>query len=196
MIAVVRYNAGNVFSVECALNRLGVEFVLTADGQTLLSADKVIFPGVGEAAAAMFHLRTTGLDRVLRNLTHPVLGICIGQQLMCRHSEEGDVDCLGIFDADVRRLVSTEHDFKIPHTGWDTVTVTAPDGPVPDMLDGRYFYYVHSYAVPVGPDTSAITEYCGPWSAAMHRDNFYAVQFHPEKSGPDGSSLLSHFLNL
>lgn len=196
MIAVVRYNAGNVFSVECALNRLGVEFVLTADEKTLRSADKVIFPGVGEAAAAMHHLRSTGLDRVLCNLTNPVLGICIGQQLMCRHSEEGDVDCLGIFDADVRRLVSTEHNFKIPHTGWDTVTVTAPDGPVPEMLDGQYFYYVHSYVVPVNSYTAAITDYCGPWSAAMHRDNFYAVQFHPEKSGAAGTCLLSHFLNL
>ncbi len=196
MIAVVRYNAGNVFSVECALNRLGAEFVVTGDADTLLAADKVIFPGVGEAAAAMSHLRATGLDRVIRSITAPVLGICIGQQLMCRHSQEGDVDCLGIFDADVMRLTPPDPSFKVPHTGWDTVAVTAPDGPVPADLDGRYFYYVHGFAVPVGPHTTAVTDYCGPWSAAMHRDNFYSVQFHPEKSGADGTRLLERFLNL
>lgn len=196
MIAVVRYNAGNIFSVECALRRLGVEFITTADHDTLRSADRVIFPGVGEAEAAMHHLRATGLDNVLRSLTHPVLGICIGQQLMCRHSEEGNVDCLGIFDANVVRLAAPDASFKVPHTGWDTVSIIKPDGPVPAELDQRYFYYVHSYAVPVNEFTTATTDYCGVWSAAMHRDNFYAVQFHPEKSGDDGSILLSKFLAL
>lgn len=196
MIAVVRYNAGNVFSVECALNRLGVEHIITDDHDLLRRADKVIFPGVGEAAAAMAHLRATGLDEVIRSLTNPVLGICIGQQLMCRHSEEGDADCLGIFDADVVRLIPATPADKIPHTGWDTVKVIDPSGPVPEELSDRYFYYVHSYAVPLNPYTAAVTDYCGEWSAAMHRDNFYAVQFHPEKSGDDGSRLLSHFLNL
>lgn len=196
MIAVVRYNAGNVFSVECALRRLGVEFIVTDNESILSRADHVIFPGVGEAAAAMHHLRATRLDRVIRSLTVPVLGICIGQQLMCRHSEEGDVDGLGIFDAEVKRLVPPSPEFKVPHTGWDTVALTSADGPIPAALDGHYFYYVHSYAVPVGPHTAAVTEYCGQWSAAMRRDNFHAVQFHPEKSGADGSTLLSHFLGL
>lgn len=196
MIAVVRYNAGNIFSVECALRRLGVPFIVTADKQQLRMADKVIFPGVGEAEAAMHHLRSTGLDNVIRDLTQPVLGICIGQQLMCRHSEEGNVDCLGIFDADVQRLIPTEAEPKIPHVGWDTIDIITPGDILTPEFDGHFFYYVHSYAVPVTPHTVAITDYCGKWSAAMRRDNFHAVQFHPEKSGADGSKLIANFLNI
>ena len=196
MIAVIRYNAGNIYSVECALRRIGVPFVVTDDKQTIRMADKVIFPGVGEAAAAMHHLCSTGLDQVIRNLTQPVLGICIGQQLMCRHSEEGDVDCLGIYDADVKRLIPTTDDLKVPHTGWDTIEVTNPGDIIRTELDGHYFYYVHSYAVPVNQYTVAVTDYCGKWSAAMNRDNFHSVQFHPEKSGDDGARLIDNFLNI
>ncbi len=194
-IAIVKYNAGNNFSVLCALRRLGVDAIVTDDPVQLRNADKVIFPGVGEAASAMAHLRSTGLDRVIASLTQPVLGICIGQQLMCRHSEEGDVDCIGIFDADVRRFKAVSNDFKIPHMGWNTLSVVN-GGFLPKEISERYVYYVHSYYVPIIPDTAAITDYTVPFSAALHRDNFYATQFHPEKSGPAGELVLKSFLEL
>lgn len=195
-VAIIKYNAGNVYSVECALSRLGVESIVTDNSKLIMSADKVIFPGVGEAAAAMSHLRASGLDNIIRNLTSPVLGICIGQQLMCSHSEEGNTDCLGIFPDKVIRFNQTDSRLKIPHTGWDTVNVISGNGPLPPDMDGKWVYYVHSYYVPVGEYTTGITDYICPFSAAMRRDNFYATQFHPEKSGDVGSTVLQHFLEL
>lgn len=194
-IAIIKYNAGNNFSVECALRRLGYEAIVTDDPDEIRSADKVIFPGVGEARSAMEYLSAHGLDKVIKSLTQPVLGICIGQQLMCRHSEEGDVDCLGIFDVDVKRFDATQSDLKIPHMGWNTILLTKEDF-IPANLNGKYIYYVHSYYVPVNDATVATTDYILPYSAALHKDNFYATQFHPEKSGDIGEQILKSFIEL
>lgn len=194
-IAIIKYNAGNNFSVECALRRLGYEAVVTDDPAEICGADKVIFPGVGEARSAMAYLREHGLDNVIKNLRQPVLGICIGQQLMCRHSEEGDVDCLGIFDVDVKRFDASEGDMKIPHMGWNNISLTKDDF-IPVELNGKYVYYVHSYYVPVNDCTIATTDYITTYSAALHKDNFYATQFHPEKSGDIGELILKSFIEL
>lgn len=194
-VAVIKYNAGNNFSVLCALRRLGVDAIVTDDPAQLRIADKVIFPGVGEASSAMQHLQLTGLNRIIPSLTQPVLGICIGQQLMCRHSEEGDVDCLGIFDADVIRFKPSDPNYKIPHTGWDTLKLTHDDFIPPEISD-RHVYYVHSYYVPVIKETIAVTDYSVAFSAALHRDNFYATQFHPEKSGSVGETIIKAFLEI
>lgn len=194
-IAIIKYNAGNNFSVECALRRLGYEAVVTDDPAEICGADKVIFPGVGEARSAMAYLREHGLDNVIKNLRQPVLGICIGQQLMCRHSDEGDVDCLGIFDVDVKRFDASEGDMKIPHMGWNTISLIKDDF-FPEELNGKYVYYVHSYYVPVNDYTIATTGYITTYSAALHKDNFYATQFHPEKSGDIGELILKSFIEL
>ena len=194
-VAVVKYNAGNIYSVIHALQRLGVDPVLTDDADTLRFADKVIFPGQGEASNAMQYLREHGLDKVIRSLKNPILGICIGQQLMCRHSEEGNVDCLGIFDVDVVRFRPERHEDKVPHMGWNTLQDMKCE-----LFEGLgsepYVYFVHSYYVPLCKDTAAMTDYILPYSAAMHRDNFYATQFHPEKSGSVGERILKNFLEL
>ncbi|MCM1518281.1 MAG: imidazole glycerol phosphate synthase subunit HisH [Pseudoflavonifractor sp.] len=194
-IAIIKYNAGNNFSVLCALRRIGVEAVVTDDVSVIRGADRVIFPGVGEAAAAMDYLRANHLDSLITSLTQPVLGICIGQQLLCRHSNEGDVDCLGVFDEDVRRFSSDDPSFKVPHMGWNTLS-DIKGGFLPQELAGRYVYYVHSYYVPVGRYTEAVTEYVVPFSAVLRRDNFYATQFHPEKSGSVGEAILKRFIEL
>lgn len=194
-IAIIKYNAGNNFSVECALRRLGYEAVVTDDPQEIISADKVIFPGVGEARSAMEYLREHGLDKVICGLRQPVLGICIGQQLMCRHSQEGDVDCLGIFDVDVIRFEAQESQMKIPHMGWNTISLNK-ESFIPNSLNGKYVYYVHSYYVPVNEYTIAQTDYIIPYSAALNKDNFYATQFHPEKSGDIGEQILKSFIEL
>lgn len=194
-IAIIKYNAGNVCSVDYALRRLGVEPVITADEETLRRADRVIFPGVGEATTTMSFLHASGLDSVIRTLHQPVLGICLGMQLMCRHSEEGDVDGLGIFEAEVRRFVSVRHEDKVPHMGWNTIGQTC--SALFDGFEGEeHVYFVHSYYVPVHEATAAVTDYIHPFSAALHKDNFYATQFHPEKSGGVGERILRNFLNL
>ncbi len=196
MVAVVKYNAGNVFSVVHALRRLGVEPILTDDAQELQSADKVVFPGQGEASGAMHYLRQHGLDRIIPSLRQPVLGICIGQQLMCRHSEEGNVDCLGIFDMDVKRFVPLRHEDKIPHMGWNSLYIPEPKGIFRDFKGGEFVYFVHSFYVPVSEHTAALSDYIHPFSAAIQKDNFYATQFHPEKSGEVGQRILRNFLEL
>ncbi|MCD8295100.1 MAG: imidazole glycerol phosphate synthase subunit HisH [Clostridia bacterium] len=208
MIAVINYGTGNIRSVANALKRLGLQFCeeageavgsksffcVTDDPDVIRRADHVILPGVGEAARAMEQLRLKGLDDVIRSLTCPVLGICIGMQLMCRRSAEGDVSCLGIFPADVVRLPSSKG-LKIPHVGWNTVK--AIDFKLfHDLALETYFYYVHSYAAELCSNTSAVTEYGIEFSAAMNKDNFYGTQFHPEKSGSAGRILLKNFLEL
>ena len=194
-VAVVKYNAGNIRSVDYALKRLGVEAVITADKEILQSADKVIFPGVGEAGTTMNPLKATGLDELIKNLRQPVFGICLGMQLMCRHSEEGGVDCLNIFDVDVKRFVPQKHEDKVPHMGWNTIGKTNSK-----LFEGfteeEFVYFVHSFYVPVCDFTAAETDYIHPFSAALHKDNFYATQFHPEKSGKTGERILRNFLDL
>ena len=194
-VAVVKYNAGNIRSVDYALKRLGVEAVITADKEELQSADKVIFPGVGEAETTMNHLKATGLDELIKNLRQPVFGICLGMQLMCRHSEEGDANCLGIFDTEVKRFIPQQHMDKVPHMGWNTIGKTNSK-----LFEGfteeEFVYFVHSFYVPTCDFTAATTDYIHPFSAALHKDNFYATQFHPEKSGKTGEKILTNFLNL
>lgn len=194
-IAIIKYNAGNIFSVDYALKRLGVTPVITADKEEILKADKVIFPGVGEAKNTMEYLKAHQLDQLIRNLKQPVLGICLGMQLLCRHSEEGDVNCLGIFDADVKRFQPTTKEEKVPHMGWNTLSNT--QAPLfNDFKADEFVYFVHSFYVPVNEFTAAETNYIHPFSAALHKDNFYATQFHPEKSGTTGERILKNFLEI
>lgn len=193
-VAIVKYNAGNIYSVVNALKRLGIDPLLTDDAEALTKADRVLFPGQGEARGAMEYLKARRLDEVIRSLRQPVLGICVGQQLLCRHSEEGDVDCIGIFDADVRRFLPQRHEDKVPCMGWNKLYDTKSD--IMEGIEGGYVYFVHSYYVPLCADTVATTDYILPYSAAMHRDNFYACQFHPEKSGKVGERIIKNFLDL
>ncbi|NBC06872.1 MAG: imidazole glycerol phosphate synthase subunit HisH [Bacteroidetes bacterium] len=193
-IVIINYNAGNVRSVQFALQRLGVAARLTGDAAAIQQADKVIFPGVGEANTTMAFLRERGLDEVIRGLKQPVLGICLGMQLLCQHSEENDTDCLGIIPQDVRRFRPQAGE-KIPHMGWNSIR-NLGNGIFDPELEGEYVYFVHSYYVEPGPYTIATTDYVQPFSAALHKDNFYATQFHPEKSGGVGAKILEHFLAL
>ncbi|MFI3301673.1 MAG: imidazole glycerol phosphate synthase subunit HisH [Rikenellaceae bacterium] len=198
MIAVTDYDTGNLRSVMNALQRTGAEFVVTSDEATLRAADKVIMPGVGEASSAMEKLRERGLDKIIPSLTQPVLGICIGMQLMCEYSEEGDAECLGIFPTKVVKLPNTLQSgeiLKVPHVGWDTIeNLKTPlfEGIKPSS----HLYYVHSFAAQLCDATIASTTYGVEFSAALHRGNFYGTQFHPEKSGSVGEAILNNFLKL
>ena len=200
-VAIVKYNAGNIYSVVNAIKRLGITPILTDNADELQMADKVIFPGQGNALEAMTYLKAHGLDKVIKNLRQPVLGICVGQQLLCRHSEEGDVDCIGIFDADVKRFQPKQHKDKVPAMGWEEISICADnDNEAKVLLDNLgehpYVYFVHSYYVPVCISTIATADYILPYSACMHKDNFYTCQFHPEKSGDVGERILKNFLNM
>jgi glutamine amidotransferase len=191
-VAIVKYNAGNIRSVYFALERLGIEAAITDDHDQLRTADKVIFPGVGEASTTMKYLKDRKLDTLIRELTQPVLGICLGLQLMCAHTEEGDADCIGIFDLEVKKF---ETKMKVPHMGWNSLENISGSLFSPGT-EGSFVYFVHSYYATVGDATTAVTHYDNPFSAAIQRDNYYATQFHPEKSGPVGEKILKNFLEL
>lgn len=195
-VAIVKYNAGNIYSVVNSLRRLGVEPLLTDNAEQISSADRVLFPGQGEARVAMTYLKEHNLDAVIKNLKQPVLGICIGQQLLCRHSEENDTDCLGIFDADVLKFRPERHEDKVPAMGWnDLYNFKSPLFRNIEKND-PYVYFVHSYYVPVCEYTIAEADYIQPYSAAINRGNFYATQFHPEKSGAVGAQIIKNFLEI
>ena len=193
MVAVIKYNAGNIRSVAFALERLGVEFIISDNHEEIQKADKVIFPGVGEASSTMKYLEEHKLDKVIKELKQPVLGICLGMQLMCSYSEENNTACLGIFDEHVK-LFKPVHNEKVPHMGWNSLTLN--NGWLDESVSGQYVYFVHSYYVPVTSHTTATTEYILPFSSALKKDNFYAVQFHPEKSSTVGEKVLRSFLNI
>jgi imidazole glycerol-phosphate synthase subunit HisH len=192
MIAILKYNAGNIKSVQNALNRLGYKSMITDNPSELINAEKIIFPGVGEAGSAMHYLTQRGLDKTIKNLRQPVLGICLGLQLMCRHSAEGDTPCLGIFDADVKLFPQVD---KIPHMGWNNCLSLKGDLFKGVSIDDN-LYYVHSYYAEISSCTFATCDYILPFSAAMQKDNFYATQFHPEKSAETGEKILKNFLEL
>lgn len=194
-IAIIKYNAGNIYSVAFALKRLGINPIITADKELIQKADKVIFPGVGEAYTTMEYLKEHKMTELIRNLKQPVLGVCLGMQLMCRHSEEGNADCLGIFDVDVKRFISNQHEEKVPHMGWNTISDLRGGLFTPELED-KFVYFVHSYYVPLNADTAATTDYILPFSASLHKNNFYATQFHPEKSDSVGELILRNFINL
>lgn len=193
-VAIVKYNAGNIYSVVNAMKRLGIEPVLTDDAEMLQKADRVLFPGQGQAREAMEYLKTHQLDQVIKNLKQPVLGICVGQQLLCRHSEEGDVDCIGIFDVDVKRFQPQKHEDKVPAMGWNEIYDLKTE--LYKGLSHPYSYFVHSYYVPLCEETIAKADYILPYSASLHKDNFYTSQFHPEKSGKVGEQILKNFLEI
>ncbi len=200
-IAIVKYNAGNIQSVLYALERIGATATVTDDTDSLLKADRIIFPGVGEASSAMRYLKERKLDDLIRNLEQPVLGICLGMQLMCSYSEENDTNCLGIFGEQVKSFrglipsgqASDGSRFKIPQMGWNTIS----DLKTPlfhNIKENNYCYFVHGYYADLGPDTIASTDYIQPYSSALQRDNFYGVQFHPEKSAAVGEQILKNFI--
>ena len=194
-VAIIKYNAGNIYSVEYALKRLGIDPVITDDKELLQKADKVIFPGQGEATWTMQYLKERRLDELIVDLKQPVLGICIGMQLLCRFSEEGNTDCLGVFDAPVLKFHPEKQEDKIPHIGWNTLT-QLKSSLYNGIPEGEFVYFVHSYYVPVNDCSVAQSEYIHAFCASMHKDNFYAVQFHPEKSGDTGERILRNFIKL
>ena len=192
---IIKYNAGNIQSVLYALERINENAIVTDDHTEILSADRVIFPGVGEASTAMAYLKDRKLDKLIHDLKQPVLGICLGMQLMCKHSEENDTPCLGIFDENVKKFDAGNTGLKVPQTGWNNVTGTKTNI-FDDIPDKSYFYFVHSFFAALGEHTIGVTDYTLPYSAALQRDNFYGVQFHPEKSALVGQQLLKNFISL
>ena len=197
-VVIIKYNAGNIMSVDFALQRLGIQAEVTDDIEEINQADNVIFTGVGEASTTMSYLRQHKLNQLIVDLKQPVLGICLGLQLMCSHSEEGDTDCLGIFPEQVRKFIpepGNQFITKVPHMGWNNLAKTK--SPLFDAdIENQYVYFVHSYYAAIGNDTAATSHYINPFSAALQRDNFYAVQFHPEKSGSIGEKILTNFIQL
>ncbi|MEY4383053.1 MAG: Imidazole glycerol phosphate synthase subunit HisH [Bacteroidota bacterium] len=193
-IAIIKYNAGNVQSVMYALDRIGVKYRWTDDEKTIQSADKVIFPGVGEASTAMAYLREKGLDQLIPSLKQPVLATCIGMQLLCKESEENNTTCMGVFDVPVKRFVSS--DLKIPHVGWNSIQTQGENALMQGLKKEEFVYFVHSYFAPVNPYTTAVCDYTQPFSAMLQKDNFYAAQFHAEISGMAGQKIIQNFLAL
>jgi glutamine amidotransferase len=193
-IAIIKYNAGNVASVMYALDRIGQKYKWTDDPEEIKKADKVIFPGVGEASTAMAYLKEKGLDTLIKDLKQPVLATCIGMQLLCKHSEEGNVDCIGVFDVEVKKFQSK--DLKIPHVGWNSIKPKGENPLMKGLKEEEFVYFVHSFYAPVNIYTTAVCEYVQPFSAMLHKDNFYAAQFHAEISGKAGEQILKNFLAL
>jgi glutamine amidotransferase len=195
-VVIIKYNAGNIQSVLFALERIGLQATVTDNKEMIQSADKVIFPGVGEASTAMQYLKERGLDKVIISLKQPVLGICLGMQLLCKHSEENNTDCLGVFDnVMVRKFKATEPTNKIPQIGWNTIS-ELKSAMFKSLTNDTYCYFVHSYYAEKNPFSIAITEYIQTYSSAMQKNNFYGVQFHPEKSAKAGEQILKNFLNI
>jgi glutamine amidotransferase len=193
-LAIIKYNAGNIQSVLYALERIGMEAIVTDDVKLIQKADKVIFPGVGEASTAMNYLKERKLDTVIRNLQQPVLGICLGMQLMCKYSEENDTACLGIFDEQVKHFVSSDGDGnKVPQIGWNNI-YDLKTGLFKELPQNTYCYFVHGYYAALGEHTIATANYILPYSAGLHKNNFYGVQFHPEKSATAGEQILKNFI--
>jgi len=192
---IVKYNAGNIQSVVYALERIGATALVTDDAVEIKSADKVIFPGVGEASSAMQYLKERGLDVLIKNLTQPVLGICLGMQLMCAHSEENDTDCLGIFEEQVKQFKPIDKSMKVPQIGWNTMRHLKTNL-FQDIPENSYAYFVHGYYAALGNHTIAATNYVNEYSSALYKGNFYGVQFHPEKSALIGEQILQNFLSL
>lgn len=193
-IAIIKYNAGNVASVMYALDRIGQKYKWTDDPEEIKKADKVIFPGVGEASTAMAYLKEKGLDKLIKGLKQPVLATCIGMQLLCKHSEEGNTDCIGVFDVEVKKFKSK--DLKIPHVGWNSIKPKGDNPLMKGLKEDEFVYFVHSFYAPVNAYTTAVCEYVQPFSAMLHKDNFYAAQFHAEISGKAGEQILKNFLAL
>jgi glutamine amidotransferase len=194
-IVIIQYNAGNIQSVLYALERLGVTATVTDNMEAIQKADKVIFPGVGEASTAMHYLKERGLDKVIVNLKQPVLGICLGMQLMCAYSAENDTTCLGIFEEQVKLFMPTDVSTKVPQIGWNTIG-NLKTNLFTGVSEESYAYFVHGYYAAIGKHTIATTNYVQPYSSALHKDNFYGVQFHPEKSAIVGEQIIQNFLNL
>lgn len=192
MIAIIKYNGGNVSSLQNALNRLGVESIITDDFELIKNADKVIFPGVGEASSTMKTLKEKGLDQLIPTLKQPVLGICLGMQLMCKYNEEGNTVGMGIFDINVKKFPAEN---IIPHMGWNTISDFKPNI-YSGIKEESDVYFVHSFYCELSENTTSVCDYILPFSASLQKDNFYAMQFHPEKSGKIGSQLLQNFLKL
>jgi imidazole glycerol-phosphate synthase subunit HisH len=192
-VVVIKYNAGNITSVEFAFKRIGINVLVTDDKEEISSADKVIFPGVGEASSAMTYLREKKLDQVIKELKQPVLGICLGMQLMCDHSEEGNTTCLSIFPQTVKKFKS--ENFKVPQIGWNTIyDLRSPL--FQNINENSYVYFVHGYYAELGENTISKTNYITEYSSALHKNNFYGAQFHPEKSGDIGEQMLKNFIEL